>query len=177
MNKDELTPPVSESDHTKGPPSAAVTLVQYGDYECPFTIQAHWQIELLLKNFPKQFRFVFRQFPLVKRHHFALRAAESTEGAGAQGKFWEMHSGFLTQKFHLGWEGILEGARTLNLDLPRFESEVLEHTHRPRIQEQINGGMRSGVASTPAYFLNGAYYDGPDQYDDFVSLIQKISRF
>src|SRR5436190_13615054 len=103
MNKDELTPAVSELDHIKGPSSAAVTLVQYGDYECPFTIQAHWQIELLLKNFPNQFRFVFRQFPLVKRHRFALRAAESTEAAGAQGKFWEMHRGFLTQKYHLGW--------------------------------------------------------------------------
>jgi protein-disulfide isomerase len=177
MNKDELTPPVSELDHVRGPSSAAVTLVQYGDYECPFTIQAHWQIELLLKNFPKQFRFVFRQFPLVKRHHFAMRAAESTEAAGAQGKFWEMHNGFLTQKFHLGWEGILEGARTLNLDLTRFESEVLEHVHRPRIQEQINSGIRSGVASTPSYFLNGAYYDGPDQYDDFISRIKEISRF
>ncbi len=106
-----------------------------------------------------------------------MRAAESTEAAGAQGKFWDMHNGFLTQKFHLGWEGILDGARALGLDLPRFESEVLDHAHRARVQEQINGGMRSGVASTPAYFLNGAYYDGPDQYDDFAARIEEILRF
>ena len=152
-----------------------MTLVQYGDYECPYTIASHWQIELLLKNFSKEFRFIFRHFPLVKRHRFALRAAEAVEAAGAQGKFWEMHRALLKQDYNLGWEGLRDAAKALGLDVQKFEEEVLNHTHRRKIQEQVNGGIRSGVASTPSYFLNGAFDDGPDNYDDFVAVIKKIA--
>lgn len=152
-----------------------MTLVQYGDYECPFTVASHWQIELLMKNFPKEFRFVFRHFPLVKRHRFAERAAEAVEAAAAQGKFWEMHRALLRQEFNLGWEGLRDAAKALKLDLPRFEAEVMNHTYRRRIREQVNGGIRSGVGTTPTYFVNGAFYDGPDNYDDFVAVIRKIA--
>jgi len=174
VNIEELFASVSHVDHIIGPDRAKVTLVQYGDYECPYTVASHWQIELLLKNFPEELRFVFRHFPLVKRHKFAFRAAESVEAAGAQGRFWEMHRAFLRQEYTLGWEGIRDAAKALNLDLTRFEAEVLNHLYRPAIQEHINGGMRSGVSSTPSYFVNGAFYDGPDNYDDFVALIGKI---
>lgn len=175
MKTEELVPSVSDRDHSLGPDRSKVTLVQYGDYECPYTIASHWQMELLLKNFPQDFRFVFRHFPLVKRHRFALRAAEAVEAAGAQGKFWEMHRALLKQEYTLGWEGIRDAAKALNLALARFEAEVVDHFHRPAIQEQINGGIRSGVASTPSYFVNGAFYDGPDNYDDFAALIGKIT--
>src|SRR3954471_22121792 len=124
MNNEELTPPVSSADHIIGSPSAKVILVQYGDYECPFTAASHWQIELLLKNFPKQLRFAFRHFPLVKKHLFAMRAAEAVEAAAAQGNFWEMHGALLKQEFSLGWEGLRDAAQALKLDLPKFESEV-----------------------------------------------------
>jgi protein-disulfide isomerase len=176
MNNEELTPPISSADHIVGSPSTKVTLVQYGDYECPFTAASHWQIELLLKNFPKQLRFVFRHFPLVKKHLFAMRAAEGVEAAAAQGKFWEMHSALLKQEFSLGWEGLRDGAKALKLDLPKFESEVLEHAHRKKIQEQINGGMKSGVDSTPSYFINGAFYDGPDNYEDLAERIERAAH-
>jgi protein-disulfide isomerase len=172
VNAEELTPPVSNADHAQGPSAAAVTLVQYGDYECPFTIGSHWQIALLRKNFPNDLRFVFRHFPLLKRHMFALRAAESVEAAAVQGKFWEMHDALLSQRFNLGWESLRDAARDLRLDLPKFESEVLDHVHRRKIQDHINGGIRGGVSSTPSYFLNGAFYDGPDNYDDFATLIR-----
>ena len=176
MKIEELVPSVSRHDHFLGPDRAKVTLVQYGDYECPYTIASHWQMELLVKNFPQDFRFVFRHFPLIKRHRFALRAAEAVEAAGAQGKFWEMHRALLKQEFTLGWEGILDAAKALSLDLPKFETEVVDHSYRPLIQEHINGGIRSGVSSTPSYFVNGAFYDGPDNYDDFVALIRTITR-
>ncbi|HVK58143.1 MAG TPA: thioredoxin domain-containing protein [Candidatus Kapabacteria bacterium] len=176
LKGEELVPSVSQLDHILGRDQAKVTLVQYGDYECPYTISSHWQMELLLKNFPQEFRFVFRHFPLVKRHRFALRAAEAVEAAGAQGKFWEMHRALLKQEYTLGWEGIRDAAKALRLDLERFEAEVLNHFYRSAIQQQISGGIRSGVASTPAYFLNGAFYDGPDNYDDFVALIGKITE-
>lgn len=171
----DLVPAVSELDRSRGPATAAVTLVQFGDYECPFTIGSHWQMELLLKNFPTQFRFVFRHFPLQKRHMFALRAAEAVEAAAAQSKFWEMHSALLKQEYTLGWEGLRDAAKALALDLEKFEKDVLDHVHRPKIQQHIDSGMRSGVSSTPSYFLNGAFYDGPDNYDDFATLIQKIN--
>src|SRR5688500_9363055 len=105
-------------------------------------------MELLLQNFPKQFRFVFRHFPLVKRHRFALRAAEAVEAAGAQGKFWEMHRALLKQEYNLGWEGLRDAAKALNLDPASFEAEVMDHSYRRKVQEQVNGGIRSGVAST-----------------------------
>ena len=175
MPADDLTPAVSDQDHTLGLASVPVTLVQYGDYECPFTAGSHWQMALLLKNYPKQFRFVFRHFPLLKRHLFAMRAAEAVEAASAQGKFWEMHDALLKQEYALGWESLREAAQALKLDLPRFEKEVLDHKHRPRIQQHLDGGMRSGVASTPSYFLNGAFYEGPDSYDDFAAVIEKVT--
>ena len=176
MNIEELTPPVTSADRIAGPADAKLTLVQYGDYECPYTVASHWQIELLLKNFPREFRFVFRHFPLVKRHRFAQRAAEAVEAAAAQGKFWEMHRALMKQEFNLGWEGLRDAAKAMKLDLLRFEAEVMNHTYRRKIQEHVNSGMRSGVASTPSYFVNGAFYDGPDNYDDFVALIRKITH-
>jgi protein-disulfide isomerase len=175
VNEEELTPPVSSDDHIAGANHPKVTLVQYGDYECRYTVASHWQIELLLKNFAKEFRFVFRHFPLVKRHRFAERAAEAVEVAGAQGKFWEMHRALLKQDYNLGWEGLREAAKALNLDVPRFEEELLNHAYRRKIQEQVNSGIRSGVGSTPTYFVNGAFYDGPDNYDDFVAVIRKVA--
>ncbi len=176
MNNEELTPPVSSGDHISGADEAKVTLVQYGDYECPYTIASHWQMELLVKNFPKDFRFVFRHFPLVKRHRFAQRAAEAVEAAGMQGQFWEMHRAILKQDFNLGWESLRDAAKVLKLDVARFEEEVTNHVYRQRIQEHVNGGIRSGVATTPTYFVNGAFYDGPDNYDDFVVVIQRIAN-
>ena len=176
MNNTDLVQPVSNSDHVAGPASARVTLVQYGDYECPFTSASHWQIELLLKNFPNAVRFVFRHFPLQKKHMFAMRAAECAEAAGAQGKFWEMHRGLLRRDYPLGWESLREAARGLKLDLEKFESEVLGHVHRKKIQESINGGIRSGVESTPSYFINGTFYDGPDNYDDFAKLVEASKK-
>jgi protein-disulfide isomerase len=176
MNGEDLTPAVSASDHVIGSPSAKITLVQYGDYQCPFTIISHWQIELLLKNFRKEFRFVFRHFPKPEKHPFALRAAEATEAAAAQGKFWELHGALLKQKYTLGLEGLREAAAAFKLDLPRFESELREHTHQKKIEEQKAGGVRSGVESTPSYFVNGNFYRGQDDYDSFAKLIHIIVR-
>jgi protein-disulfide isomerase len=174
MNKEDLIPPVSNTDHIIGPPSAAVTLVQYGDYQCPYTILSHWQMELLLKNFAKDLRFAFRHFPLQKKHPFAMRAAECVEAAASQGKFWEMHRALLKQEYSLGWESLREAAVALGLDQARFESDVLDHVHRKKIQEQINSGVRSGVDSTPSYFLNGEAYLGEDNYDTLAGEIKKI---
>ena len=87
-----------------------------------------------------------------------------------------MHRALLKKEFNLGWEGLRDAAKAMKLDLPRFEAEVMNHTYRRKIQEHVNSGLRSGVASTPSYFVNGAFYDGPDNYDDFVALIRKITH-
>lgn len=170
----DLTPDVSDADHRIGAKKPSFVLVQYGDYECPFTAGSHWQMELLLKNFPSSFHFVFRHFPLQKKHLFAMRAAEAVEAAAAQGKFWQMHGALLRHDYTLGLEGLKAAAQFLGLDLNRFELELQNHSHREKIKAHINSGIRSGVASTPAYFVNGVYYEGPDNYDDFAALIRSL---
>lgn len=175
MTSTDLTPEVSASDHCRGPAAAAVTLVQYGDYECPFTASSHREVQALLEAWPTQVRFVFRHFPLRRKHLFAMRAAEAVEAAGRQGQFWEMHGALLRRDFPLGWEGLRDAAKALRLDLETFEKEVLDHVHRSTIERQIDGAMRSGVTSTPAYFVNGIYYDGPDTCDDFAAMIKNLN--
>lgn len=173
METQELTPPVSDADHSRGPSSAVLTLVQYGDYECPFTSAFLWQADLLLKDFPGDFRFAFRHFPLASKHLFAMRAAEAAEAAGAQGRFWEMHGLLLRREYTLAWSGLRDAARALRLDLARFEEDMASHLFRAKVEADLQSGERSGVSSTPAYFINGFFYDGDDNYDEIARQIRE----
>jgi protein-disulfide isomerase len=158
-NQVDLTVDITPTDHTLGPEHAPVTLVEYGDFECPNCKQAAPAVEIVLNRYPEHVRFVFRHFPLVDVHPHALAAAEAAECAGAQGKFWEMHAALFEHQAHLDRKHLLRYAGDLGLDLPSFTSELDDEIYRQRVLEHLHGGTRSGVRGTPGFFLNGRIVD------------------
>lgn len=155
----DLSVPVTPIDHILGPEHAKVTVVEYGDFECPTCKQAAPSLKLLLDHFPGQVRLVFRHFPLEELHPHALAAAEAAEVAGAQGKFWEMHDLLFAHQLHLKSAQIRGYAEQLNLDMARYTAEMDDEIYRQRIREHIEGGRRSGVRATPGIYLNGVIHD------------------
>ena len=135
-------------------------LAEYADFECPFCGQAYPIVEELLAQYPEQVRHVFRHFPLAQAHPHAQAAAEAAEAAGAQGKFWEMHDTLFENQDALDGESLLAYARELDLDLGRFQRELVMRVHAPRVREDFLSGVRSGVNGTPTFFINGRRHDG-----------------
>jgi protein-disulfide isomerase len=154
-----LTLPVSNVDHTLGPDHAPVTLVEYGDFECPNCKQAAPAVKLLLERFPERVRFAWRNFPLEDVHPHALLAAEAAECAGAQGKFWEMHDLLFANQEHLKLKNLHGYAEQLGLDMALYTSEMDDHVYLQRVREHIESGLKSGVRGTPAFFVNGRIQD------------------
>jgi protein-disulfide isomerase len=154
-----LSVPVGPTDHAVGPPDAAVTLVEYGDLECPHCKQAAPVVKLLLLKFPEQLRFAFRHFPLEGVHPHAELAAEAAECAGAQGRFWQMHDLLFENQRNLQRSHLVDYADNLQLDMARFTSELDDHVHLQRVREHLASGNESGVRSTPAFFVNGQIQD------------------
>ena len=154
-----LAVPVSSSDHVLGQESARVTLVEYGDFECPSCGQVYPAVRLLRQHFGDRVRFVFRQFPLREVHHHAEAAAEAAEAAGAQHKFWLMHDLLFENQLHLKAQSLRQYAQEVELDLERYDYEMSDHVYLQRVQEDIESGIKSGVRSTPTFFINGAVHD------------------
>ena len=155
-----LSTAVSANDHVQGPDDAPVTLVEYGDYQCPYCGAAHPIVKAVQKRLGDKLRFVFRNFPLNQAHPMAELAAESAEAAGAQGKFWEMHDALYENQDRLGQELIESLVEQLQLDAARFEADLEERKFQSRVKHDFMGGVRSGVNGTPGFFINGARYDG-----------------
>ena len=168
-----LTPPVGKRDHIQGPASAAVTLVEYGDYQCPFCGDTYPIIQQLQKHFGNQLRFVFRNFPLARLHAYAQRAGEAAEAAGAQGKFWEMHDHLYEHQEALDAENLVRAAVAFGLDRVKFSREVAEHVYAARVQQDIDSGIQSDVGGAPTIFING---QRNDDEDDFETLKAKIEE-
>jgi protein-disulfide isomerase len=159
-----LTTPVSEArDHIQGPANAAVTLVEYGDYECPYCGAAYPIIKEVQARMGERLRFVFRNFPISTSHPHAEQAAEAAEAAAAQGSFWLMHDLLYENQRRLGDEDLRGYAETLDLDVEAFGHELAEHVHAARVREDFMSGVRSGVNGTPTFYVNGARHD--DSYD------------
>ena len=154
-----LTMPVGPTDHALGPPHAPVTVVEYGDLECPNCKQAVSAVKLLLTRFENRVRFVFRHFPLEGVHPHAELAAEAAECAGEQGKFWEMVDLLFDNQNQLKREHLRGYAGRLQLDLARFEAELGDHVYLQRVREHLQSGNDSGVRSTPTFFVNGRIQD------------------
>ncbi|HTO51535.1 MAG TPA: thioredoxin domain-containing protein [Burkholderiales bacterium] len=155
----ELTVPVNASDHFLGPSHAPVTLVEYGDFECPNCKQAAPSLKLLLERHPGRVRLVWRNFPLEEIHPHALDAALAGEAAGAQGKFWQMHDLMFANQQHLKRHQLRQHAESLELDMERFDSETSDAVYLQRVREDIGSGRASGVRSTPGIFLDGEIQD------------------
>jgi protein-disulfide isomerase len=169
-----LSPPVSdERDHIHGPHSAPVTLVEYGDYECPYCGEAHLILQKLVAHFGEKMRFVFRNFPLTQMHPHALGAAEAAEAASVQGRFWEMHDVLYERQDGLEENDLVSYAAELQLDLARFQNDLSQGVYRDRIQEDFMSGVRSGVNGTPTLFINGRRYEGPVELHSLTDAVNQ----
>lgn len=161
--KSKLTLPIAGRDHIQGPIDAPITLLEYGDYECPYCGQAYPIIKAIQKRLGDRLCFAFRNFPLVNSHPHAQHAAEGAEAAGAQGRFWEMHDMLFENQEALEDKDLARYAADLGLDASRLINEVLAGAHIARVREDFRSGARGGVNGTPTLFINGARYDGaPD---------------
>ncbi len=167
-----LVIPVGESDHALGPETALVTLVEYGDYQCPACGQAYPIIKDLLDRLSHRVRFVFRNFPLAQIHPHAEGAAEAAEAAGARGRFWAMHDVLFENQEALGGEDLVRYASALGLGESGFGGELTEHVHAARVREDFMGGVRSGVNGTPTFFINEARHDGPYDLDSLLQAVE-----
>jgi protein-disulfide isomerase len=156
----KLVTPVSARDHVQGPADAPVTLVEFGDFECPYCAAAHVIVKKVQEIMDDQLRFVFRHFPLTQIHPHAEPAAEASEAAGAQGQFWEMHDLLYENQPLLDPPHLVAYAEELGLEIERFVRELETGIYRERVREDFLSGVRSGVNGTPAFFINGLRYDG-----------------
>jgi len=155
----ELTVPVSPADHTVGPAHATVTVVEYGDFECPNCKQAAPAVKLLLHHFAGRIRFAYRHFPLEEVHPHALQAAEASECAGSQGKFWPFHDALFEHQPHLESHHLRNYAEKLQVDMARYKSDMDGHAHLQRIREHMQSGRESGARGTPTFFVDGKIQD------------------
>jgi protein-disulfide isomerase len=156
----DLAVPVSDDDHRRGADDAPITLVEYGDYECPYCGSASPFLRGLRHQFGARLRVVFRNFPRTEIHPHAQHAAEAAEAAGAQGKFWEMHDYLFAHQQALGDADLIRYAGDLGLDVERFTRELRDHVYAARVHADVDGGIRSGVSQTPTFFLNGVQQGG-----------------
>jgi protein-disulfide isomerase len=156
----DLAVPVdARHDQVRGPADAAVTLVEYGDFECPYCGQAEPVVRELLAGFG-DLRYVWRHLPLSDVHPHAQMAAEAAEAAGAQGKFWEMHDLLFAHQDALTAKDLVRYAGELGLDVDRFRTEVHQHVWAARVAEDVDSADLSGVSGTPTFFVNGQRHQG-----------------
>jgi protein-disulfide isomerase len=168
-----LAVPVGERDHAHGRAEAPVTLVEYGDFECPYCRQAYPIVKEIQQRTGPRLRFVFRNFPLTKLHRHAQHAAEVAEAAGAQGAFWQMHDRLFERQFALEDEHLIAYAEELGLDAGRVAGELSAGSYRDRVREDFMSGMRSGVNGTPTFFINGVRHDQPWDVDTLIAAIER----
>lgn len=172
----ELAVPVGAVDHALGPAHAPVTIVEYGDFECPNCKQAAPAVKLLLERFAGRVRLVYRHFPLEEVHPHALHAALAAETAAGQGKFWQMHDLLFDNQRHLKLRQLRTYAERLELDMERYTADMDGQVHLQRIREHIEGGSRSGVRATPTFFVNGAIADVSYGFQSMITAIETVLR-
>lgn len=170
----KLREPVGPADHVRGARGAPVTLVEYGDYQCPHCAMAHPVVTTIRQQLGPALCFVFRHFPLTEVHPLAEPAAECAEFAGDHGRFWDMHDGLFENQPRLSLPLMLALARELHLPSTELEAVLANGTYRPKIQSDFIGGVRSGVNGTPTFFVNGLRHNGSYAYEDLMSSIQEL---
>ena len=153
-----LAVPMNENDHVMGPTSAPVTVVNYGDYQCPGCQKTHRSTEKMARELLDKVRLVHRHFPLVKSHPRALRAAEAAEAAAAQGKFWEMHRRLYLRPDRLRDRDLRGHANEIGLDLERFDREMASGIHADQVLKDFHFSLNHGITGTPTTFINGVRY-------------------
>ncbi len=171
-----LAAPVGARDHIQGLATATVTLVEYGDYECPSCGAAYPIVKEVQRRRGARLRFVFRNFPLTTVHPHAQHAAEAAEAAGAQGRFWEMHDTLFEHQSALTDAALVGYAKALDLDTTRFADELRQHQYAARVREDVAGGIRSGVNGTPTFYINGARHDAPYDLEILLAAVDAAAH-
>lgn len=171
-----LTIPVGERDHAEGPADAPVTLVEYGDYECPYCGQAFPIVKAIQAKLGDQLRFVFRNFPIATSHPHARQAAEAAEAAGGQGAFWPMHDLLYEHQHALDEASLVGYATKLGLDVALFKQDLADHTYAQRVRDDFMSGVRSGVGGTPTFYINGVQVHGSWEEEDLLKAIMAASQ-
>ncbi|WAC27938.1 DsbA family protein [Ancylobacter sp. SL191] len=170
-----LTPPVGPHDHAQGPADAPVTLVEYGDYECPYCGEAYPVLKEVQRLMGDELRFVFRNFPLAEAHPHAVQAAGMAEAAAGIGQFWPMHDLLYEHQDALDTASLARYGAAVGLDAASIRA-TLEGSHDATVRRDFIGGVRSGVNGTPSLFINGERYDGPREVDILVDLLRAVAR-
>lgn len=171
-----LVPPLGPKDHLRGNPRAGTSLVEYGDYQCPYCGRAHFIVKKLLQVMSDQVRFAYRHFPLTQAHPRALRAAEAAEAAGSQGQFWPMYDLLFENQDALEEDDLIRYAGVIGLDVKAFADDLARHRDVDRIKRDFVSGARSGVNGTPTFFIDGFRFDGSWDLDSLVAALEAASR-
>jgi protein-disulfide isomerase len=164
---------IEEHDHVRGGPEARVTLVEYGDFQCPYCARAHAALTELMQQHGEHVRLVYRHLPLVDLHPFAAPAAEAAEAAGAQGKFWEMHDALFENQDMLDEDALPALASNLAIDAQRFARELDDGKHRARVEADAEQAQSLGARGTPTFFINGERYHGDSDHASLASALKK----
>ncbi len=168
--------PVNPDDHIQGNIDAPITLVEYGDYECPYCGAAYPIVKQLQQTLGSDLVFVFRNFPLRESHPHAELAAETAEFAGDAGHYWEMHDSLYENQDRFSSELMVELTKQLGLSPQNLEEALTKGIYQKNVQEDFLGGIRSGVNGTPTFFINGQRYNGPPDYPHLLSECQRFLR-
>ncbi len=167
-----LHPPLEPIDHVRGAANAAVTLVEYGDFECPYCAAAHVQVKRIEERFKPKLKFAFRHFPLTQVHPLAEPAAETSEAAAVHGRFWEMHDALYENRENFGPALLLALAERLGVSESELNGALASKVYAPRIRRDFVSGVRSGVNGTPTFFINGKRHDGGYSFEDLAAAIE-----
>ncbi|MDB5960057.1 MAG: hypothetical protein JWP59_1351 [Massilia sp.] len=171
-----LAKPVDQSDHVLGPADAPVTLVEYGDFQCPHCRSAHFYLKNVLATMGDDMCFVFRHMPLAQIHPMAQPAAEAAEAAGAQGKFWPMHDLIYENQDLLGPPLLIRLGQRLGLDMQRFNDDLASHRFLPKVRADFMSAVRSGAAGTPSFFINGEPYEGSFDDESLIDALRSAAQ-
>jgi formate-nitrite transporter family protein len=168
-----LTKPITNSDHTRGPLDAPVQLVEYGDFQCPYCGATYPVLQKIIRQMGDRMCFAFRHFPLTEAHEYAMAAAEASEAASAQDKFWQMHDKIFSNQDELDVEHLYQFAQAMDLDMDEFDHAMVDRTFENKVHADFQSGVRSGVNGTPTLFINGVRYDGPIDLDSLLQALEE----
>jgi len=170
----KLKAPLNQDDHIQGDKNAPIELVEYGDYQCTYCGDAHPTIKAIQSKMGKDLKFIFRNFPLTQTHSNAQNAALAAESSAAQGKFWEMHDILFENQDNLKEEDLYKYAEEIGLDVEKFKNDLKNKTYRDKVQTDFEGGIRSGVNSTPSFYINGEKHEVLDEKEllNYIKSVQ-----
>lgn len=167
--------PIGPEDHVLGRADARITLVEYGDFQCPFCAAAYGEVNELQRALGPTLRFAYRHFPITQSHPYALPAAEAAEAAGAQGRFWDMHQILFERQGEIHPDAFPEFAAEIGLDVDRFVRDLVENRFLAKVRRDFASGVRSGVNGTPTFFVNDVRHDGQPTAESLLRTMKTVA--